>query len=140
MGSSAIVGNSIPIGVGLGLSLKLEKTNNISVVYFGDGATEQGVYYEALNFAALKSLPVLFVCENNKYSVYSAKSVRQPEGRSIAKVAETMGVPSVHFDGNDVNQVVNNCSSSVRDVRSGLGPRLIECDTTDGWSIVVKRG
>ena len=111
------------------MSLKLEKTNNISVVYFGDGATEQGVYYEALNFAALKSLPVLFVCENNKYSVYSAKSVRQPEGRSIAKVAETMGVPSVHFDGNDVNQVVNNCSSSVRDVRSGLGPRLIECDT-----------
>lgn len=129
MGSSAIVGNSIPIGVGIGLSLKLEKTDNISVVYFGDGATEQGVYYEALNFAALKSLPVLFVCENNRYSVYSAKAVRQPEGRSIAKVAETMGVPSSYFDGNDVSQVLNNCKSSVRDVRSGLGPRLIECDT-----------
>ena len=68
MGSSAIVGNSIPIGVGLALSLKLDKSENIAAVYFGDGATEQGVYYEALNFAALKSLPVLFVCENNKYS------------------------------------------------------------------------
>ncbi len=129
MGSSAIVGNSIPIGVGLGLSLKLDKSENISVVYFGDGATEQGVYYEALNFAALKSLPVLFVCENNKYSVYSAESVRQPEGRSITKVAEAMGVPSINFDGNDTNKVFNNCKNAVVKIRNGLGPRLIECDT-----------
>ena len=63
MGSSAIVGNSIPVGVGLGLIIKLNKTNQISCVFFGDGATEEGVFFESVNFAALKELPVLFICE-----------------------------------------------------------------------------
>ena len=65
MGTSAIVGNSIPVGVGFGLSSKIKKTNQISCVFFGDGATEEGAYYESLNFAVLKKLPVLFICENN---------------------------------------------------------------------------
>ena len=79
MGSSAIVGNSIPIGTGISLSLKLNGSNAITIVYLGEAATEEGVFYESINFAALEKLKVLFVCENNKYSVYSPLSVRQPE-------------------------------------------------------------
>ena len=78
MGSTAIVGNSIPVGVGLALAQKQAALQQISCIYFGDGATEEGVYYESLNFAAVKSLPALFVCEQNLYSVYSPLSVRQP--------------------------------------------------------------
>ena len=70
MGTTAIVGNSIPIGVGLGLSAKTKKTKQISFIFFGDGAVEEGVFYESINFAATKKLPTIFVCENNLYSVY----------------------------------------------------------------------
>ena len=82
-GSTAIVGNTIPIGVGLGLSLKLDSKNAVSVIYCGDGSVEEGVFYESVNFAVTKKLPVLFVCENNSYSVYSPLKVRQPKGRKI---------------------------------------------------------
>ncbi|MES2963870.1 MAG: thiamine pyrophosphate-dependent dehydrogenase E1 component subunit alpha, partial [Bdellovibrionota bacterium] len=101
-GSTAIVGNMIPVGVGIGLALKLDGGDNVSVVYLGDAAVEEGAFYEAVNFAALKKLPVLFVCENNMYSVYSPLSARQPEGRRIFKMVEAMGVRSVEVDGNDV--------------------------------------
>ena len=83
MGTSAIVGNSIPIGVGLSLAIKLNKKKIYLVFLLGDGAIEEGVFYESLNFAVLKNLPTLFICENNLYSVYSPLSVRQPEGRKI---------------------------------------------------------
>jgi len=72
MGSTAIVGGSIPIGVGLGLSIRLQNTDQVSCIFLGDGATEEGVFYESVNFAILKQLPVLFICENNLYSVYSS--------------------------------------------------------------------
>ena len=129
MGSSAIVGNSIPIGVGLGLSLKLDGSKNIAVIYLGDGATEQGVYYESLNFAAVKNLPVLFVCENNFYSVYSPLQPRQPSGRSIAKVSDAMGVEAICFDGNDITQLASDLPDIISEIRSGGGPKLVECET-----------
>ena len=78
MGSSAIVANSIPIGVGLALSSKIKGSDQISFVFLGDGAIEEGVFYESLNFSIVKKLPVIFICENNLYSVYSPLSVRQP--------------------------------------------------------------
>ena len=90
MGSSAIVGNSIPVGVGMALANKLDKKDSISIVYLGDGATEEGVYYESVNFAALKNLRVLFVCENNFYSVYSPLKTRQAKGREITNVAKSL--------------------------------------------------
>jgi len=129
MGTSAIVGNSIPIGVGLGFALQLEETKNLSVVYFGDGATEEGVYYECLNFAALHKLPVLFVCENNHYSVYSPKAVRQPLNRSISAVASAMGVKSFNLDGNNVVELIDKFSSLVTNIKNGGGPILVECET-----------
>ena len=77
-----IVGSTIPIGVGLSWSIKLERKKNIVVIFFGDGATEEGVFQESLDFASLHNLPVLFVCENNEFSVYSHLSKRQSKKRN----------------------------------------------------------
>ena len=82
-GTTAIVGNSIPVGVGLGLALQAKKMKNVSVIFLGDGAIEEGAFYESANFAAVRNLPVLFICENNLYSVYSPLNVRQPKNRKI---------------------------------------------------------
>ncbi len=126
MGTSAIVGNSIPIGVGLALSAHLNFTDQISCVFLGDGATEEGVFYESVNFAVLKNLPVIFICENNLYSVYSPLEVRQPKGRKISKMVESIGATSLSGDGNDVTNCYRIFRNSVNSVRSGLGPYFIE--------------
>ncbi len=102
-GSSPIVGNIIPLGVGIALSNKLKKNNKIVIIFFGDGATEEGVFYESLNFASIHKLNIIFVCENNLYSVYSDLSYRQSKKRSLCKVAKSLGVSSFQSDGNDVN-------------------------------------
>ena len=78
MGSTAIVGNSLPIGAGLALTIRIENSNKVSCIFLGDGCVEEGVFKETINFCALNKLPVLFICENNLYSVYSSMSVRQP--------------------------------------------------------------
>ena len=77
IGSTAIVGNTIPIGVGLGNSIKLRSTNDISVIYLGDGATEEGVFWESIHYSLVNSLPCLFVIENNSFSVYTDLETRQ---------------------------------------------------------------
>jgi TPP-dependent pyruvate/acetoin dehydrogenase alpha subunit len=129
MGSTAIVGNSIPIGVGLGLSSQLHAEDNVSCIFLGDGAVEEGVFFESLNFAAVKKLPVLFICENNFYSVYSPFRVRQPEGRSIARMVEAFGVKSFQADGNDVEMVFQTLTSAFREIRSDGGPVFVEFST-----------
>lgn len=103
--STAIVANSIPVGVGLSLSQKLEKKKNITLIFFGDGATEQGTFYESINFAALKKLPCLFVCEDNLYSVYSSLKDRQPK-RELLKIIKQMGIDGATEDGNDPIKVL----------------------------------
>lgn len=129
MGSTAIVANSIPLGVGLALSLKLKNSSAISVAFFGDGATEEGAFYESVNFAAVRRLPVLFVCENNLYSVYSPLSVRQPEGREVCKVVEAMGITAERTDGNDPLEVHRAARAAVAAIREGRGPHLLELMT-----------
>ena len=121
-GTSAIVGNSIPIGVGLSFNLIKAKNNNLSVVYLGDGAVEEGSFYESLNLAAVKKLPTLFVCENNLYSVYSPLSVRQPKNRNIKKMVKSIGVDSLESDGNDIKKVFNSCKMGVNYVRNNRKP------------------
>ena len=101
-GTTPIVANSIPVGVGLALALQLDGGEHVACTFFGEGAVEEGVFYESANFAALRKLPVLFLCENNLYSVYSPLEVRQPEGRSIVDMVEQIGIPSRRCDGNDV--------------------------------------
>lgn len=129
MGTSAIVGNSIPIGVGLALSAQLKGTDQIGCIFLGDGAIEEGVFYESVNFAAVRKLPVLFICENNLYSVYSPLSVRHPKGRGIAKMVEAMGAQMAEGDGNDALAVHRIMQDAADKVRAGGGPCFLEFST-----------
>ena len=129
MGSTSIVGNTIPLAVGLGLSITLNKTNQLSCVFFGDGAVEEGVFYESINFAVLKKLPVLFICENNLYSVYSPLKVRQPKNRKISEMVKGIGIPSDLGDGNDVMEVFSKTQKAIDKIRKGDGPYFLEFST-----------
>jgi len=129
MGSTAIVGGTIPVGVGLGLSIQLTGSDQISCIFLGDGAVEEGVFYESVNFAVLKKLPVLFICENNFYSVYSPLAVRQPKGRAIYKMVKAMGCPVNKKDGNDVEAVYKIVTKTIGSIRQGEGPYFLEFDT-----------
>ena len=129
MGSTAIVGNTIPIGVGLGLSISLKGGDQVSCVFLGDGAVEEGVFYESVNFAVLKKLPVLFICENNLYSVYSPLSVRQPAGREIHQMVGAMGIDARHGDGNECISLYPLLREVVKSIRDGNGPCFLELDT-----------
>ena len=100
-----IVGSTIPIGVGLAWGNKLKNSKKIVVVFIGDGATEEGVFFESLNFAALHKLSVLFVCENNLYSVYTPLYKRQSKNRDIIKIANSFGIEGSRMDGNDVENI-----------------------------------
>ena len=129
MGSTAIVGGTVPVGVGLAYGMKVKKSDQVSCVFHGDAVVEAGVFFESVNFAVLKKLPVLFVCENNLYSVYSPLGVQQPEGRSIAAMIAGLGMPTFSVDGNDVAAVYASVYDSVAAIRAGGGPRLVEFST-----------
>ena len=129
MGSTAIVANSIPIGVGLGLTSKIKNKKNISFVFFGEGATEEGVFFESINFAALKNLPIIFICENNLYSVYSPLKVRQPNNRKLSKMVNSLSIDSYSEDGNDVIKVYKILKNSINKVRKNNKPMFIEFKT-----------
>jgi len=124
-----IVGSTIPIGVGIGLGFNMQNKSQVSVAFFGDAATEEGVFSESLNYAALYKLPVIFICENNLYSVYSPLSVRQPAERNLIKIAEAHGVEAYKCDGNDVVAVYNATKKAVEKARVGDGPSLLELST-----------
>lgn len=132
LASTAIVGNSIPVGVGMALAQQVNGLADVTCVFLGDGAVEEGVFYESANFAAVRKLPVLFACENNLYSVYSPLSKRQPAGRSLAQLARTIGLVAETVDGNDVQAVHAAASAAVAALRAGGGPRFIEM-TTYRW-------
>jgi pyruvate dehydrogenase E1 component alpha subunit len=132
LGAAPIVGSTIPIAVGVAMGTVMKGKDNVTVAFFGDGATEEGVFHESLNFAVLKNLPVLFVCENNFYSVYSPLSVRQPAGLEIASLARAHGVESFQVDGNDVAKVYEITKSAVERVRKTKAPMFLEL-TTYRW-------
>lgn len=130
MGAAPIVGSTIPISVGAAFGDSFRKGNKrITVAFFGDGATEEGVFHESLGFAALKKLPILFVCENNFFSVYSPLSVRQAEGHRISSLAAAHGLKVYTGDGNDVLGVHEMAREAAAHVRNGLGPAFIELST-----------
>lgn len=125
-GSSAIVGGSVPIATGAAFSAQYLGTDQVNVVFFGDAAVEEGVMWESMNFAALKSLPVIYICENNFYSVCSSLEVRQPTGVDIYKKAEAFGLSSYRIDGTQVLEVYEAARQAVERARSGGGPTFIE--------------
>ena len=126
--SVPIVGASIPIGVGAAFAQKFTSTNDITVVYMGDAAVEEGAFHESLNFAVLRCLPVVFVCENNLYAGYSPLAERQPE-RPISKLAQAHGMTAEVVDGNDVFEVSNVTAYAAARARAGIGPTFIEAQT-----------
>lgn len=129
MGSTAIVGNTIPVAVGLALEKKLTRKKSIACVFFGDGATEEGAFYESVNFAIIHSLPILFICENNLYSVYSGLEVRQPVDRKIYKMVSAMGISAQHGNGNDVEEVARKVKHAKTMILKSGGPQFLEFDT-----------
>lgn len=127
MGSTAIVGNTIPVGVGLAHAIQLSGKNNICAIFLGDGAVEEGVFYESLNFAVLKRLPALFVCENNLYSVYTPLHKRQPMGRKIYELVRAIGAKTdLVEDGYDVLACYQSLQKMADFVRAGNGPGFVE--------------
>jgi TPP-dependent pyruvate/acetoin dehydrogenase alpha subunit len=128
-GSTAIVGGTVPIGTGLGLSIKRRGTDQVACVFLGDAVVEEGVFFESVNFAVLHRLPVLYVCENNLYSVYSPLSVRQPAGRAIHAMVAGLGITTGAADGNDPEAVFFTCAEQVCAIRSGGGPAFLEYST-----------
>lgn len=128
MGASAIVASTIPHAVGAALAAKRRGTGQITMAVFGDGATEEGVYHESLNFAALHRLPVLFLCENNGLAVHSTIVARQ--AYDIVDHAEAYGIPArLCPQGNDPRAVYDTISAAARRVRDESKPCLVVCDT-----------
>jgi TPP-dependent pyruvate/acetoin dehydrogenase alpha subunit len=131
MGTSAIVAASIPEAVGYALGGKTSQDGRIVVCLFSEGAADQGVTHESLNFASLRRLPILFVCESDEYAVSSSVSVR-PTGYGLCERVRALGIPYEKEESGDFLAMHETAGRGVADVRKGLGPRFIEVRTT-GW-------
>lgn len=126
MGTSAVVGTTIPQAVGYALALTLQKRDSIVVSVFGDGAVEEGVFHESLNFAALKRLPVIFICENNFYAIHTPQLARQSTA-NICELAQAYGIPAERIDDGDVFTIYQKVKETVDALQSGQpGPRFFE--------------
>ena len=128
LGASAVVGTTIPIAVGYSLALKREGKGRVAVVFFGDGGTEEGVFHESLNFAALHKLPVLFVCENNFYAIHTPIEKRWAT-RQLCERVRTYGIPAKLIDNNDVMEIRQSSSEYMENMRAGGGPGFLELHT-----------
>lgn len=129
VGAVPIVGSTIPIAAGLAFADRLQKRQRVTVAFLGEAATEEGVFHETANFASLHRLPLVFVCENNLYSVYSPLRVRQPEHRELRELAAAHGIMSQKADGNDPAAVLHAMQAAVRHARTGAGPAFLELAT-----------
>lgn len=129
--SVPIVGSTIPIGVGISFrsSYHFKKRKTVTVIFFGEAATEEGVFHECINFASLHSLPVLFVCENNLYSVYTSLTKRQSNRRNIKKIVQSNGIESYESDGNDVLKVYSLAKKCLQKIRKKKKPIFLEFKT-----------
>jgi len=128
MASVPIVGSSLPIAVGIALAEKQLNSENIVVAYVGDAALETGAFYESLNLAALKNLPILIVLEDNGYSTYSNKEVRWPDNKNVRVTIEGMGISYYSGSGDDVDEINTQISEVVHNVRNNK-PSLVHLDT-----------
>src|SRR5207244_1287769 len=127
--SSAILAQTIPVAVGSALAFKMDGSRRVAVTFFGDGAVDEGVFHESLNWAAVKRLPVVFVCENNLYATHSPLSVRLPRGTEIYRRAQMYEMSAEELDGNDVYAVYRSAQRAVTQCRRGRGPVFLECAT-----------
>jgi 2-oxoisovalerate dehydrogenase E1 component len=126
LGATPIVGGVIPVAVGTAFASFMKGERRVSVVFLGEASTEEGVFAESLNFASLKKLPVIFVCENNFFSVYSPMSVRQPAERDNVAMARAYGVYGDRGNGNNVIEVYTKTADAVARAQNGSGPVYLE--------------
>jgi pyruvate dehydrogenase E1 component alpha subunit len=128
LGANGIVAGGLPIAVGVGMSIKAQKLARVCMVFFGDGAANEGAFHESLNMASIWKLPVVFVCENNKYgmSMDIAQAMAVP---NVADRADAYGMPGIVVDGNDLPAVAAAARDAVERARTGAGPTLVECKT-----------
>jgi pyruvate dehydrogenase E1 component alpha subunit len=127
-GGSAIVGGGLPLAVGMALADKMMKRNRVTVCLFGDGAVAEGEFHESLNLAALWQLPVLFVCENNRYGMGTALEISESE-TNLTRKAAAYNLSSSQVDGMNVIDVAESVEKAVEDIRAGKGPVFLECLT-----------
>lgn len=128
LGANGIVGGGIPQAVGVGLALQMQKRSEICICIFGDGASNEGVFHEAMNMAGLWKLPILYICENNKYGM-SMDVERSVAKLPVAQRAEAYGIPWACVDGNDVVEVYEAMKAAVEHIRAGKGPYFVEAVT-----------
>ncbi len=125
LGANGIVGGGLPIAVGAALSAKRLGTGAVTVCFFGDGANNEGAFHESLNMEAVWNLPVVFICENNRYGM-STSTARSTAVRQIAERAAAYSMPGVTVDGNDFSAVTEAVDAAVARARRGEGPSLVE--------------
>jgi TPP-dependent pyruvate/acetoin dehydrogenase alpha subunit len=128
LGANGVVGGGFPIIIGAGLSIKLRKSDQVGVVFFGDGAANRGTFHEAANMAAIWKLPVIFVCENNLYASTTPAEYTLAGG-SVAARANAYGIPGYVTNGNDILEVKNTVDKAVKRAREGKGPSIVENKT-----------
>src|SRR5205814_2872387 len=112
MGASAVVGTTIPQAVGYAMAMKMQRRPVVVASFFGDGAVEEGVFHESLNFASLRRVPVLFICENNSYAIHSHQKTRQSVG-NIVDFAKSHGIPAERIDHMDVFEIYRRVAPAV---------------------------
>ncbi len=128
LGANGIVAGGVPLSVGVGLSIKMRKTDQVCLVIFGDGAANEGAFHEALNMASIWDLPIIFLCENNQY----AMSMPMPKAFNVEKIstrATAYNIPGITVDGNDVLAVYEAVKTAADRARRGEGPSLVESVT-----------
>lgn len=129
LGANGVVTAGLPIAVGAAHGLKLQGANAIAVSFFGDGAINRGPFMEALNWAVVYQLPVLFVCEDNQISATTKSAPMTAGKRAASQRAEAMGIPAEQVDGNDVEAVSSAAARLITQIRAGEGPRLLHALT-----------
>jgi acetoin:2,6-dichlorophenolindophenol oxidoreductase subunit alpha len=140
LGADGIVGGGIPIAVGAAHGLRLMNKSSVVFCFFGEGASNQGSFHEALNFASVRRLSVIFICENNQWAL-SAPFAETTAGGSVAKRAEAYGMAGEEVDGNDIDAVFTTIATAAVRARRGLGPTLVECKSYrwEGHSIFTRQ-
>jgi pyruvate dehydrogenase E1 component alpha subunit len=128
LGATGIVGSGIPVATGAALSSKLRHSKQVTISFFGDGASNEGTFHESLNLAAAFTLPIVFVCENNLYAV-GTRLDKVCKVSDLSVRAAGYGMPGMSIDGNDVLKVHEAAVQAVERARAGDGPTLIECKT-----------
>ena len=129
MGSSPILGEGVALAVGSALAFQMDGAARVATTFFGEGTFDEGIVYECLNYASIKNLPVLFICENNFYATESPMEVRQAAGTQLCERVTSFKIKAERIDGNDVVAVFDTATRAVEHIRGGKGPYFIECET-----------